>query len=375
MSDPTHQKPDLVPGGLSSHKIPFAPGSPGSTDGPGSSSGAADGQPDPPVHSLCEADGQALDALLAARASGADRGPTPPGLGERTDKVTELLSLLEQDTVPDPSADLTARTLQAIRASEQRKRFTEQVQMLSEPRRTLGVGWHQLMTAAAVFIIGACLLIPVMDRQQADSRRVAGAGNMRYTGQALANYAVSNLGQMPRGDIRPGAVWWDVGEPQSINGSNSAHLYRLVSKGYAEIEYLTCPENEYAQRRALSSEHRDWTGPRAVSFSYQNQYSPKMLRLEDAPSMAVLADRNPLYEVPSDHIVFNPETPFNAPSRAHRGMGQNVLTADGVVSWSIRPVLELQDASGSDNIWTASGIDFYTGTEVPADPFDSMLIP
>ncbi len=371
MSDPTHQQSDMGPPGLSSHKIPRTPGTPGA---PGAH-GPADSQPDVPIHSLCETDGLALDALLAARAGGSDRGPTPPGLGERTDKVTELLSLLDQDAVADPSADLTARTLQAIRASEQRKRFTEQVQMLAEPRRTLGFDWKQLMTAAAVFIIGTCLLIPVMDRQQADSRRIAGAGNMRYTGAALASYAVDNLGQMPRGDIRPGTVWWDVGQPQSVNGSNSAHLYRLVSKGYADIEYLTCPENEHALRQALGPEHRDWTGPKAVSFSYQNQYTPKMLRLVDAPSMAVIADRNPLFEVRDDQIFFNPDTPFNAPSRAHRGMGQNVLTADGVVTWSVRPTLEPLDTNAPDNIWAASGIDFYTGTEIPADPYDNMLIP
>lgn len=373
MSDPTHQKP--VPGGLTSHRIPRTPGSPGA---PGSA-GSGDGQPDPPIHCLCEADGLVLDALLAARASGADRGPTPPGAAERTDKVAELLGVLELDAVTDPSEDLTARTLQAIRARDQRKRFTEQVQMLAEPRRTLGFDWKQLMTAAAVFIIGACLLIPVMERQQADSRRIAGMGNLRYAGEALSSYAMDNLGQMPRGDIRPGMSWIKVGQPQTANSgyatSNSAHLYRLVTKGYAEIEHLTCPENEHAQRHAFSDEHTDWIGPQAVSFSYQNQYSPLRLRLEDAPSMAVLADLNPLFEIQGDEMAFNPDTPLFAPSRAHRGTGQNVLTADGVVTWRVRPTLDLQGADTQDNIWAAAGIDFYTGTETPAEPDDSFLVP
>ena len=366
MSDPKHQKPTSASGRLTDYRIPRTPGSPGSP---------ADGWTDPTIYSLCEEDGQVLDALLAARASGSDRGPTPPGSGERIGKVNELFSVLEQDVVADPPVDLTARTLQTIRADEQRKRFTEQVQMLAEPRRTIGFDWKQLTTAAAVFVIGTCLLIPVMDRQQADSRRFAGAGNMRHAGQALGQYAADNLGQMPRGEIRPGMTWWDVGKSQSANGSNSAHLYRLVSLDYADIEHLTCPENKDALRQALSPEQMDWTGPSAVSFSYQNQHSPQMLRLEEAPFMAVLADRNPLLEVQDDQMVFNPNTPFNTPSRAHRGMGQNVLTANGSVAWSVSPTIEVPDADGSDNIWTAAGIDFYTGTEVPADPYDSMLVP
>jgi hypothetical protein len=359
MSDPTHQKPDHTP----------APGSPGSS---------AD-QVDPPIHSLCEADGQALDALLVARAGGADRGPMPAGLGERTDVVSGLLGLLDQDEVADPQADLTARTLSAIRSREQRKRFTEQVQMLAEPRRTLGVDWRQLATAAAVFLIGASLLIPVMARQQADSRRVAGASNMSYAGQAIGSYAVDNEGQMPRGDIRPGTVWWEVGQPQAVNSqyvhSNSAHLYRLVRKGYIKPELLTCPENKYADNHALTRAHLDWTGPRAVSFSYQNQYTPRLLRLEDAPSMPVLADRNPLFEVRDGRIVFNSNTSFDAPSRAHRNTGQNVLSADGTVTWLIRPAVDLLGNDVQDNIWAANGIDTYTGTEFTSERGDSFLVP
>lgn len=351
MTDPTHQ-----------------PDTPSTSD-----------SPDTPIRALCEQDGQALDALLAARATGADgaAGPIPSGLGERTDKVSALLGLLEQDPVIDPPADLTARTLAAIRAQEQRKRFSAQVQMLAEPRRTIGIAWHQIFTAAAVFIIGTSLLIPVMDRQQADSRKMAGLNNLGRVGQAMGEYATDNLGQMPRGHVKPGMSWWNVGQSTSHNteNSNSAHLYRLVSNDYLQLADLTCPENAYADRHDHVAGQKDWSGPRAVSFSYQNQYAIRALRLSDAPQMAVLADRTPILEVQDEQIVFNPLVPLNAPSRAHRGAGQNVLTADGVAAWRTRPTVDPFGDEQIDNIWAANGIHIYTGKETPANQFDAFLVP
>ncbi len=369
MPDPTHQNPTPAPG---------ASGSPGTPQGTPHS--PAD-RPEVSIFSLGELDGQALDALLAARAGGAERGPVPAGLGERCEKVRELLALLDRDPAQDPPGDLTARTLEAIRAHEQRQRFTRQVQMLAEPRRTLGVAWHQLAAAAAVFIIGASLLIPVMDRQQADSRRIAGAANLGMAGQAMSSYAADNLGQMPRGNVRPGMVWLEIGRPQSVNGqgarSNSAHLYKLIRLNYISAENLVCPENSFAGNARITPDQHDWIDPQAVPFSYQNQYTTRMLKLEESPTMAVLADRNPLYEfdVQDGQIVFNPSTPKNAPSRAHRRSGQNILTADGIVTWRVRPVLDPFGSNAADNIWVANGIDFYTGNETTTDPHDSFLVP
>jgi hypothetical protein len=355
MPDPTHQ-----------------PENPGTPDNPGG-----------PIRQLSDLDAQALDALLETRAAGADPasgGPIPAGLRDRTDKVTELLSLLNQDPTQDPPADLTTRTIQAIRAHEQRQRFSQQVQMLAEPRRTIGIAWQQFATAAAVLIIGTSLLMPMMDRQQADSRKVVGAGNLQMAGRAMAQYATANLGQMPRGNVKPGMPWWEVGQSASTQNaeehSNSAHLYRLVNKGYIKADKLVCPENAYARSGHTSDDQHDWDNPRAVSFSYQNQYSLRVPRLVEAPGMAILADRNPIFYVnQADRIAFDASTPLNASSRAHRGTGQNVLTANGVVSWRIRPTVDPFGQKQMDNIWKANGINVYTGNETTDDPFDSFLVP
>jgi len=343
----------------------------------------ADVPPIPQVpRTLSEEDVRALDALLAARGTGADTGPTPPGLGERTEKLTELFGLLEQDQPADPPADLTARTMQAIQAQQQRKRFADQVQMLSGgdagaaagAGRSLNFEWRQLLTAAAVFLIAASLLIPVMQRQRADAMRAVGAGRLLSVGHGMASYATDNLGQMPRGNIRPGDTWIEVGNNDAAR-SNSAHLFKLFALGYVGIEDLTCPENDHVDTSRIHPTDKDWYSPAAVSFSYQNQYTSNLLRLHDNPTMAVLADRNPLFEVVDGQIVFNPNTSALAPSRAHRGTGQNVLTADGAAGWRTRPLHGGHGVHAEDNFWTARGVDFYTGTETPAEPGDSFLVP
>lgn len=332
----------------------------------------------PSIFSLCEADGEALDAIMDARATGADVGPVPANCAQRAECLRGMLGLLELDQAPAPPDDLAVNTLERIRAQQQRQRFASQVQMLSEPRRTLGVAWHQVAAAAAVFIIGASLLMPVMERQRADSRRVAGAANLAMAGQAFNSYAADNLGKMPRGEVQPGSVWWDVGQTQAAGQglrSNSAHLFLLIRQGYAKPKDLACPENPFAYDPHLTIEHHDWRSPQAVSFSYQNQYTAKALRLDDRPGMALLADRNPLFISRAQGISFDPNTPQNAPSRAHRRPGQNILTADNNVTWHLRPMLEANSFGQEDNIWTIVGVDFYTGTETPTDPADSFLVP
>jgi len=330
---------------------------------------------------LSEADGQALDAWLEARSRGLDAGPMPAGLAERTERVRRLLGLLDTDPAggePVPG-DLSERTLEAIRTYQQRKRFSEQVQMLAGPSRTLGLDWRQLATAAAVFFLGAALLMPVMERQQADSRRLVGAGNLGRAGQAISQYAADNLGQMPRGAVRPGERWTQVGQPDAVQSgvvrSNSAHLFKLLKQQYASPGDLVCPENEFAHGFVITPEMMDWPTPGAVSFSYQNQYRAQMPRLDEVPDLALLADRNPLFEVHGDEIVFSPDTPLDARSRAHRGAGQNVLLGDGHVTWSISPMLNVRQDGEADNIWAVPGVEIYQGNELPADEMDNFLVP
>jgi hypothetical protein len=319
---------------------------------------------------LSEADAQALDAALAA-GHGADE------TDERQAQVRRLLSLLDHCHADEPSEDLVAQTIARAQNVRQQERFAQQVQMLGGSAGSIGVSWRQILAAAAVFLLGLSLLMPVLERQQRESRRVACASNLGVAGQSMQQYAAAHNQAMPRGPVRPGDFWWNVGQPAAGENepirSNSAHLYILVRSRFLDADILTCPSNLYAPLGQMTAEHRDWNRPQEVSFSYQNQYTAQPLRLDLNPDLAVLADRNPLFIVQGGRIVYDQGASPASPSRVHGSRGQNVLSAGGNVAWTIRPLVPHRQSA--DNFWTAVGVDQYTGRETPAEPDDSFLVP
>jgi len=107
-------------------------------------------QPEPAITHLCAADAQLLDLLLYTRRQNADTTPLPPDAARRLARLKPLLALLDQyaaedeqvrdDTPDDTSDDLVRRTVARARATRQQERFTEQLQMLAQPRS--GFGFH-----------------------------------------------------------------------------------------------------------------------------------------------------------------------------------------------------------------------------------------
>lgn len=333
------------------------------------------------VRYLCPADGEVLDALLEARRRGEDAAVSlPPDATPRAQRLTQLLNLL--DAMPTvPEADLPPVHSSLIAQIKHRQQFAAQVQMLSETRPGIGVGWRQVASAAAVFLIGLSLLFPFLERNRAEARRLACAANLGDAGVALAQYAADHQHVLPRGTVRPGAVWWNVGQdPAHENGvvsSNSAHLYILVRSGLIDADRLACPENSHAPLGKMTRQHLDWPSPQAVSYSYQNQYTAEPVRIDRNPHLAVLADKNPLFVVRVNRMTFDTSLPQTTPSKIHGNRGQNVLTAGGSVSWTIRPVLRSPGRGGDlDNIWLLRGVQRYSGTEHPQTPDeDSFLVP
>lgn len=333
------------------------------------------------IRTLSEADAQALDALLAGSRVSAQAGAHAAayaGDPQRIERVSKVLSLLDALPVAEPSNDLVARTMTAIEQTRQRERFASQVQMLAGSDGSLGVGWRQILSAAAVFIIGISLLLPFLSRSRAEARRVACATNLQTAGSAFGSYAADNLGMLPRGKVAPGTAWWRVGQDVEENAplqSNSAHLYLLIRQNYLSPDQLACPENAHALTGEHEGHRHDWPTAQAVSYSYQNQYTRTPLRLQDAPNLALLADKNPLFLIGQGKVAFDERSSRVAPSRVHDNRGQNVLTADGAVTWSLRPLLRRGGQGTADNIWVAKGVDRYTGNETPTTPDDSFLVP
>lgn len=329
------------------------------------------------VTTLHEDDGLALDTVIA---NAGQPGPMPVGLGDRAERVAGVLSLLDQlpleaSAAGDGDEDLVQRTLAAAADARQRQRFAQQIEMFAEPRRTFGVGLRQVFTAAAVLLLGISLLMPALDNQRQTQQQAACSYNLGVAGQQMGQYALDHAGMLPRGPV--GDSWIKTGQPDAIDDagryqSNSAHLYLLIREEYTAPSRLACASNDTAVTSMPGSGQLDWASPQAISYSYQNQHAVAPIRIDrSSPRLAVLADKNPLFVVRGNKVVYDRDVKRDAASTLHNGKGQNILTLDNRVSWSSAPRV------GDDNVWQIQGhAGGYDGTEVPADAQrDSFLVP
>lgn len=343
---------------------------------------ASSDQPNPRrIRQLSPADGQRLDARLDP-----PQAQAPPADAARRDQQLEqVLTLLDQWPAEAGDQALVDRTLERIRAAEESQRLTEQAQMLAAGDGagggTLkpGGGFGQVLTVAGVILIAVSLLLPVLAQNQHMAQQIACQTNLKAAGTAIQQYASDHNGLLPRDQIKEGARWWDVGEPRDKEGtvhSNAAHLYLLVRKHYISPDKLACPSNPHAHPERMTRQHHDWPSVKAVSYSYQNQYTAEPIRMDRCPNLGLLADKNPLFVVSQGQVAFDADQRPTAPSRMHRRRGQNMLTADCSVDWTFRPIAHRDNAIEPDNIWLpAEKISHYNGDETPSHPRDSFLVP
>ncbi|MEM8782192.1 MAG: hypothetical protein AAGE65_04975 [Planctomycetota bacterium] len=337
---------------------------------------------------LHPADAAAVDALLAGQTGGA--ALLPADLAERRGGVEAVLGLLDRDGAgrDESAADLTARTMDAVRAARQRERVAQQIDMLREGPPSAGVSLRQVFSAAAILLLGVTLLLPVMQQSRNNAMQAACATNLGVVAQAFGTYASDHAGVFPRAASVAGSSWWNVGQPDAVtpNGevrSNSAHLYLLVRGGYVSADRLACQGNADAARGGqMTVRQWDWSSPLSVSYSYQNQFTPQVLRADDAmPNLAVLADKNPLFVPRAGRLVFDPRARITDASRQHGGAGQNVLRIDGSAAWTIMPNFapEREGREKPDIFWAAAQMPTdhrYTGRELPDGVNrDAFLVP
>jgi hypothetical protein len=138
--------------------------------------------------------------------------------------------------------------------------------------------------------------------------------------------------------------------------ANNQHgLWLLVREGLCTTGTFWCPsdeENEYDETR--SPNPRDWWNFERLtdcSYSYQNQLGRASNHSKMRADVVVLADKSPgrvdVYGVraPEDEAALEDWYQWNSPN--HEFEGQNVLRADGSVSFTTTPFC----GRGNNNIW------------------------
>jgi len=322
--------------------------------------------------SLAPDDEASLDSWVM---SGFDSGRVPSSLRERAKKHEALAALVTSGPAFGSADPLTERTLARVQAEIDRQ--AESLDFVATRRRP-GIRLADLVSVAAVLLIGTGVVLPVLSAMREQSRRVVCNSNMGNTALAMSMYAGSNGDSMPVAMASlGGGKWWDVGVPSAP--SNSANLYTLARDGYIPLASLACPGNPSAPTSPAAPGTQDWRCLEEVSYSYQIMFGPRP-EWNGTHRMPVLADRSPviLRAIRGEQI-----DPFaNAPN--HRGVGQHLLYNDGSVSWATSPVLP-----SGDNIWLPRAIEVrirqlpghsrlpnpLLGTEVPGSTDDACLGP
>ncbi len=302
------------------------------------------GEASPGVEPRLGADDQeALDALLM---SGFETARVPGALRERAKKHHEVLSLLgESETMADSS--LVDRTLARVQRHIDASEGAFNLAGVSE-RRGTGLKLRDLLSVAAVVLIGSAVLLPVMSSMREQSRRALCKTNLGATALGMGTYASANRDSLPMttASLAPGGTWWQVGkEPQQ---SNSANLFTLTRAGYVPISTLACPGNPSAPTANVSPGAVDWRRLEEVSYSYQIMFGPQRPNWNRGAESVVLADRSPvvLHAIRGEAV----DPCSNAPN--HACEGQHLLRNDGSVLWAASPVL-----ANGDNIWLPRSVE------------------
>jgi hypothetical protein len=280
-------------------------------------------------------DQEALDALVLA---GFAAKRVPSSLRPRAQRIEAMADLVSRTPVarmhrPD-LVDATARRI------------------LKTPRRTSsselpssrGSGWRlaDLVSVAAVLLIGASVIWPMAASVRNHALRTGCASNLAAVASALGVYSNDFQGELPMATAGfGGGTWWNVGA--GPGKSNSANLFTLARARYASLTDLACGGNQHAVRGTCSQESTDWGSIQQVSYSYQiiDRAAGPAPTWSREPGSIVLADRSPVtLRASRGEPVYILE---NSPN--HDGRGQWILRNDGSSVWTNSPEV------GGDNIW------------------------
>jgi prepilin-type N-terminal cleavage/methylation domain-containing protein/prepilin-type processing-associated H-X9-DG protein len=265
----------------------------------------------------------------------------------------------------------------------------------------------ELLVVIGIIAVLIGILLPVLGRARESGRRVSCGANLRQIGDALVMYANDHAGWYPRvryleydisqyvNSFPNNRVPADAPDPFAGDYFNDsqAGLFLLARTGkLTEMRTFVCPSTDdevddlagkpASERSNFTDLNEYVSGKVTCSYTYVNAYPPTSVATAGfavrlgAPVMtsefAICADRT-LPRCASYSVNGLSPDDLNDPgkrgnSRNHRKAGQNVLYADGHVSWAVTN----RCGGGGDNIYTCDYGDTcgYTG---PMSLTDAIL--
>ncbi len=288
------------------------------------------------------------------------------------------------------------------------------------PSRSRSRGGFTLIELIAALLIVALLaatFVPYALSIREKSARVHCIANLKSIWGAMANYAAANRYFYPRTRFDPavGNGWTaftgaDDTNPFADNSTVkpndvSASLWMLVREGLAKPEWFVCPSSWGDADRILDAsgaptvakQRGNFRSSLNLTYSYATPFSSiEEYRLNDTlpARFALLADQGPSIEQ-----LNNKPPAYTAPpaqlaainSVNHRVAGQNILFADGSISFETSPYCGVggsRNVADGDNIYTALSYSVLVNEQPkhnepgvagvgigPAYRYDSYLVP
>ncbi len=258
-----------------------------------------------------------------------------------------------------------------------------------------GFTYIELLVVLALLAVGISFLLPVRRSGYGCSNRVKCASNLRQIGQAMLLYSNDNRGHYPRTIYVPGQPT-NVGSgpdyldpfksPGPAPNDVTAALFLLLRTQDITTEVFVCP-NSNAERDMLNGhppiERSNFTDlKKNLSYSMHNPYPNEGVIVLTGKTFwtnamsadfAVAADLNPGASGTGDNVMFPSSTSSavqmrSANSNNHEKDGQNILYADGHVSFENNPFVGI----ARDNIYTTKDNQLLA-SQVNDD--DSVLLP
>ena len=272
---------------------------------------------------LNKSDSDKLDQFFVARAQGEELSGGANGV----DGVLGLLNQYPEATLP---SDLIQRTLGRVETLRDHNAVGEDIEAEANRFRLFNWQLRDIAGVAAILLVGASLMIPMLNQYSRDQRRSSDMANLGQAGGGFASYAMDHQYQLPR-QAGLGQRWDMVGKDHKQ--SNSANLYKLVKDGYVGLSTLSSADNENAPL-VLDADAKDWKNYDQVSFSYINQFGKKPINLASVNKpMVVLANKNPYFIQKDGKLIFRMT---DKPTKHYGDKGQLMLMFRGNVQWGKR---------------------------------------